>query len=116
MTETETNTLILVTNDKMGHGDDELGSKLMVNFLKNLNEMGTDLWRLIFLNNGVKLATDEADALSVLQRLEADGLHILVCTTCLQHFNLEDKKRVGSATNMPDIVNAMQFADKVITI
>ncbi len=116
MTETENKTLVLICNDKMGHGDDELGSKLMVNFLKNITELGTDLWRLIFLNNGVKLTTDGAVALPVLQQLEAEGLHILVCTTCLQHFNLMDQKSVGSATNMPDIVNAMQFADKVITL
>ena len=116
MTETENKTLVLITNDKMGNGDDELGAKLMINFLKNITELGTDLWRLIFLNNGVKLAVDGAAALSALQQLEKEGLHILVCTTCLQHFDLMDQKSVGTATNMPDIVNAMQFADKVITI
>lgn len=116
MTETENKTLVLITNDKMGHGDDELGSKLMINFLKNITELGEDLWRLIFLNNGVKLAVNGAGALPVLQELEKEGLHILVCTTCLQHFNLMDQKSVGNITNMPDIVSAMQFADKVITI
>jgi len=44
------------------------------------------------------------------------GLHILVCGTCLTHFNLLDKKQVGNTTNMLDIVTAMQLADKVINI
>lgn len=116
MTEIDKKTLVLITNDKMGHGDDDLGSKLMINFLKNITELGSDLWRLIFVNNGVKLSTGESATLPVLQQLEAEGLRILVCTTCLQHFDLIDQLGVGSATNMPDIVNAMQFADKVITL
>jgi len=48
--------------------------------------------------------------------LEKDGIHILVCGTCLTHFNLLDQKQVGETTNMLDIVTAMQLADKVINI
>jgi hypothetical protein len=54
--------------------------------------------------------------LEVLKEYEKDGLHILVCGTCLTHFNLLDKKQVGETTNMLDIVTAMQLADKVINI
>ena len=108
--------MVMVTSDKLGHGDDGLGTKLMASFLKTLKEMGSDLWRLVFLNNGVKLTIDTSEVLEDLKDLEKAGISILVCGTCLTHFNLLDKKQAGETTNMLDIVTAMQLADKVINI
>ena len=108
--------MVMVTSDCIGHGDDELGFKLMVSFLKTLNEMGKELWRLVFLNNGVKLAVDGSKVLPVLKKLEENGVCILVCGTCLTHFNMLENKQVGETTNMLDIVTAMQLADKLINI
>mgnify|MGYP001041146234 CR=1 FL=1 len=109
-------TMVMVTSDCIGHGDDELGFKLMVSFLKTLNEMGKELWRLVFVNNGVKLTVDNSEVLPVLKNLEEKGVYILVCGTCLTHFNLLENKQVGETTNMLDIVTAMQLADKLISI
>ena len=108
--------MVMVASDRMGRGDDELGAKLMFNFLKTLKEMGHELWRLVFVNNGVKLAVEGSEALSILKELEGDGVQILVCGTCLNHFKLLEKKKVGETTNMLDIVTAMQVSDKVINI
>ncbi len=108
--------MILVATDRIGFGDDDLGKNLMINYIKTLNEMGKDLWRLIFVNNGVKLSIEGSAVLQDLKDLEAGGVHILVCGTCLNHFNLLDQKKVGETTNMLDIVTSMQLADKVINI
>jgi selenium metabolism protein YedF len=108
--------MVMVASDRMGRGDDELGAKLMFNFLKTLKEMGHELWRLVFVNNGVKLAVEGSETLPILKELEEDGVQILVCGTCLNHFKLLEKKKVGETTNMLDIVTAMQVSDKVISI
>ncbi|MBA3013859.1 MAG: sulfurtransferase-like selenium metabolism protein YedF [Proteobacteria bacterium] len=108
--------LIMVGTNRMGHGDDGLGSKLLINFLKTLKEMGPDLWLLVFINSGVTLAAEDSEGLPILQGLACEGVKILVCGTCLTHFNLLDKKQVGETTNMLDIVTAMQLADSVITV
>jgi selenium metabolism protein YedF len=108
--------MVMVAADRLGSGDDDLGAKLMTNFIKTLKEMGDDLWRLVLVNSGVKLTIDGAAALDDLKALEADGLTILVCGTCLDHFKLLESKRVGQTTNMLDIVTAMQVADKVINM
>ena len=108
--------MVMVATDRMGYGDDELGLKLMVSFLKTLKEMGEDLWRLVFVNNGVKMTIADSEVVQVIQELEKEGVYILVCGTCLTHFNLLEKKVVGETTNMLDIVTAMQLADKVINI
>jgi len=108
--------MVMVATDRIGHGDDELGSKLMASFLKTLKEMGEELWRLVFVNNGVKLTIEGSGVISDLKELDKDGTHILVCGTCLNHFDLMDKKQVGETTNMLDIVTSLQLADKVINI
>jgi selenium metabolism protein YedF len=108
--------MVICSTDRMGFGDDDLGLKLMVNFLRTLKEMGSELWRLVFVNNGVKLTIDGSEVLEDLKGYEAAGLKILVCGTCLNYFNLLERKQVGETTNMLDIVTAMQLADKVITI
>lgn len=108
--------MVMCATDRMGFGDDELGRKLMISYLRTLDEMGGDLWRLVFVNNGVKLTIDQSDVLADLQKYEKQGIKILVCGTCLTHFDLLERKKVGITTNMLDIVTAMQNADKVITL
>ena len=108
--------VVLIGSRTFGEGDDVLGQKLMISFLKTLKEMGDDLWRLIFVNGGVHFAIEGAELLPDLVALEEQGITILVCGTCLNHFNILEKKRVGQTTNMLDIVTAMQLADKVITM
>ena len=108
--------MVMCATDRMGFGDDELGLKLMLSFLRTLKEMGPDLWRLVFVNNGVKLTIDGSKVLDDLKSYENGGLKFLVCGTCLNHFNLLERKQVGETTNMLDIVTAMQLADKVITL
>ena len=109
-------TVVLVTSDRMGSGDDTLGGKLMMNYINTLEEMGEALWRIIFLNSGVKLTVEGAVTLEALDRLESQGIRILVCGTCLTHFDLLEQKRVGETTNMLDVVTSMQLAGKVITV
>ncbi len=108
--------LILVMVDRLGRGDDTLGEKLMINYLKTLKEMGPDLWQLIFVNGGVKLTTSSSPVIEELKAYEEAGVLILACGTCLEHFGILSEKAVGTTTNMLDIVTATQLADKVITI
>ncbi|OGR33994.1 MAG: SirA family protein [Desulfobacula sp. RIFOXYB2_FULL_45_6] len=106
--------LIMVSSQSIGKGDDELGQKLMINFVKTLKEMGTDLWRIVLVNHGVKFATNGSAILDELMELESSGVGILVCGACLTHLNLLKEKKIGQTTNMLDIVTSMQLADKVV--
>lgn len=108
--------LVFLTSDTIGQGDDTLGSRLMGNFLNTLPELGDALWRIIMVNGAVRLATEASPAIETLRKLEAAGVSILVCGTCLEFFQLMDRKAVGQVTNMLDVVTSQQVADKVITI
>jgi selenium metabolism protein YedF len=108
--------LVLIGTDRLGTGDDDLGRKLLVNFIGTLKEMRKELWCLVLVNAGVKFAVKGSEVLSSLQELELGGVMVLVCGTCLNHFNLMEQKQAGDTTNMLDIVTHMQLADKAIPL
>ncbi|WP_035277405.1 sulfurtransferase-like selenium metabolism protein YedF [Desulforegula conservatrix] len=110
------NTLVMITSDRLGQGDEALGKGLIKNFILTLKEMGPELWRIIFLNAGVKLAAEGSESLDHLIELENEGVSILVCGTCLNHYGLLEKKKIGETTNMLDVVTSLEIAGKVITI
>lgn len=112
----KTSTLVLITSDTLGRGSDELGARLMENFLATLPELGDSLWRIILLNGGVRLAAMPGKALDSLRMLEASGVTVLVCGACLTHYQLLEAKSVGETTNMLDVVTSLDLADKIIRL
>jgi selenium metabolism protein YedF len=115
-TEAQGKTVAFITAEVIGRGDDELGGKLMLNFLATLPELGTSLWRIVLVNGGVKLACQGHPCLDKLEALAANGVSILVCGTCLGFFGLMEKKAVGDTTNMLDVVTSLSAAGKVIQL
>lgn len=111
---TGTKTAVLITTEHLGSGDDELGEKLMGNFLATLSDLGESLWRIILLNGGVKLAVKPGKSLDSLKALETAGVSVLVCGTCLSFYGLMEAKQVGETTNMLDVITSLGLADKVI--
>ncbi len=98
----------------MGLDDDELGIVLMRSFLHTLTEIDTRPDVLILYNGGVKLAIEGSDVLHDLNALENQGVKVLVCGTCLNFFNLKEKLKVGSISNMYDITETLFKAKKII--
>lgn len=111
-----TRTLVLIASPTLGVGDDDLGIRLMRNFIATLPELGPDLWRLVFLNGGVRLVVNGSPVLDEIRRLEASGARIMACGDCLRFFELMPEKALGETTNMLDIVTSMQVADKIIRV
>ncbi len=109
-------TVAFITAEVIGKGDDGLGGKLMLNFLATLPELGANLWRIVLVNGGVKLACEGHPCLEKLEALAKSGVSILVCGTCLGFFGLMEKKKVGDTTNMLDVVTSLGAAGKVIQI
>jgi hypothetical protein len=54
--------------------------------------------------------------LDLLHALDAKGVRLIICSTCLQYFGLNDKVAVGIVGGMNDIVLAQWMAGKVITL
>ena len=108
--------LIQVTHDGMGAADPALQHTLLRKYLLLLQENGTLPAAICFYTSGVKMVIEGSPVLDVLQALEGQGVRLIVCKTCLDHFGLLEKVRVGIVGGMGDIIAAQMLADKVITL
>lgn len=110
------NYAVFVGRDIIGSGDRELGTNLMRMFFYTLAG-SQDLPRsILFMNDGVKLAAVDEQVADHLSALAAKGVDVLVCGTCLNFYGLSDALKVGTVSNMYDILSSMQAAPKVITL
>lgn len=107
--------VIVVTEDKMGRGNEELGTVLMKAFLHTVAGQAKKPDIMIFYNTGVKLTVQGSDVLDDLKKLESEGVQILVCGTCLNYFELTEKLAAGIVSNMYDIVEIMSSARRLLT-
>jgi selenium metabolism protein YedF len=108
------NTVVAVTSEKMGSGDDELGAKLMVTFFRTLVMVEPAPDSVVFYNSGVKLAMDDSPVLDFIKELMAKGTSVYLCTTCINHFNIKDRLPAGSFSDMYQILNLLKDADHII--
>ncbi len=114
--ETTEGAVILIGDDSLGVGDRELGKMLMKSFLNTLFDSQPRPAKLIFINNGVKLTTEGSKVLDAIKALEEKGVDIFSCGTCPDYYGLRDKLKVGRITKMPDTVNSLLSASKVIRV
>jgi len=109
--------VLLVSSEHMGRGDQpDLGALLMRAFFHTLGEVEPLPETIIFLNSGVKLAIDDSPVLEDLQALEASGIEVLACGTCLEFFGLKERAAVGVVSNMYTIAEALLGAGKVVNL
>ena len=108
------NTVVVVSSDRMGSGNDELGKVLIKGFIFAVTQLDTLPKTLLFYNGGATLTTEDSDSLEDLKSLEAQGVEIMTCGTCLDYYGLKDKLAVGTVTNMYSIVETMAKAGRIV--
>jgi hypothetical protein len=109
-------TVILVVNDGMGHADPALRHKLIRIYLTLLLEGQSLPGAICFYTEGVRLVVEGSPVLDLLRQIEARGVFLLSCQTCLSHYGLADKVQVGIVGGLYDIIEVQHRAAKVITI
>jgi len=109
--------VLFIGSDIVGRGENyELGSLLMQRFLHEVGERQNRPGTVILMNNGVKLATSDSPALAELKQLEARGVEIFACGTCLSRLQLMDRVAVGQVSNMSDITDILLKSGNVISL
>ncbi len=106
-------TLLILNHDGMGHGDAELGRRLIKTFLQKAQRL-RDLDAIALYNAGVKLVSEDSEVLGELVHLEEDGVDLIPCGTCCEKHGVTPA--VGKVQGMDDIVGAMDAAARVITL
>ena len=108
------NTVVVISSSCMGEGDPELGTALMKSYIYALSQQDQLPATILFYNGGVKLACEDAPTLEDLKSMEAQGVEILACGTCLNFYGLSEKLQVGTVTNMYVIAEKMSQASLII--
>lgn len=108
--------ILLITSDRLGDGPEELGYLLMKNFIFTLLETPQQPDRILFLNSGVLLATEGAETVEALKRLEERGIELLACGVCLDYFKKKEQLAVGQTTNMFSTAEHLLTASSVIKL
>lgn len=108
---------VFIGKDIVGDGDRTLGTNLMKMLLYTLSQSAELPSSVLFMNSGVQLpAGEEQQVIDSIAALQEKGVEILVCGTCLNFFGIAEKLKIGTASNMYEILLRMQTAAKVITV
>lgn len=106
--------VVVISSETMGEGDGALGKILMKGFIFALTQQDELPATILFYNGGAKLTCEDAPTLEDLKSLEAQGVEILTCGTCLNHYGLTEKLQVGGVTNMYVIAEKMTGAGLIV--
>lgn len=106
--------MVVLSSNQMGQGDETLGKLLMKGFVYALTEQDALPELVLLYNSGAFLSCEGSDSLEDLKLLESQGVEILTCGTCLNHYGLGEKLAVGAVTNMYEIVERMTGAKLLV--
>lgn len=106
--------VVAISSKTMGEGSAELGAALMKGFIYALSQQEDLPSSILFYNGGASLSCEGSVSIEDLKSMEAQGVEILTCGTCLNFYGLSEKLCVGEVTNMYAIVEKMMGADLII--
>ena len=106
--------VVAVGSNCMGNGEETLGKALMKGFLYAVSQLPALPKTILFYNSGAYLTCTGSDSLEDLKFMEAQGVEIRTCGTCLDFYKLKETLAVGSITNMYAIAETLAAAGKVI--
>ncbi len=104
----------ILSANMMGNGDAKLGKALMKAFIFALTKQDTLPETIVCYNSGAYLTCQGSDSLEDFKNLEAEGVTIVTCGTCLDFYGIKDRLAVGTITNMYEIVEIMEQATSIL--
>lgn len=111
--------MMLIKNDRVGEG--ELGGMLINGFIKALLNAEVLPQKILFINRGVLLTTDNKEVdnteiVEALKELERQGVEIYSCGSCLSYFALTERLKVGMIGNSLEAIQNMIRSDSLISL
>lgn len=104
---------LVIQGEQLGTGDRELGRQILTQLLNTLAVNDRRPEQIVLMNTGAKLACAGSPLVEPLRDLEAKGVSVLVCGTCLNHFDLNNQLEVGRPTDAYEVLNLMLDAGVV---
>jgi intracellular sulfur oxidation DsrE/DsrF family protein len=72
--------------------------------------------QLLFHTEAVSLVTRSSPIVKRLRELEARGVGVVVCSTCLSYMGLRGELAVGKACSIERMVEMMESADTIVVL
>jgi sulfur relay (sulfurtransferase) complex TusBCD TusD component (DsrE family) len=88
----------------------------MSNFLLTLASNHNPETTLFLLNSAVELAAEGSSCIDELETLAQNGCDVLLCTTCIEFYNLGSRIKIGTISNMKTLLGKINSAEKVVVI
>ena len=107
--------LVVIGTDTMGK-DEDLGRILMKAYFETMKTYKQLPHTMVFLNAGVKLTSVNEEIMPLLKEIEAMGVEVYSCGTCLKHYGLESELKVGFRGTTNHIVEGMKDFEKTVWI
>lgn len=109
------NLMVIIGTDTMGK-EEELGKILMKAYFETMKAYKEVPHTMFFLNAGVRLTTTNEEIISILKEIEAMGVEIYSCGTCLKYYGLESELKAGHRGTTNHIVEGMKDFARTVWI
>ena len=109
---------VFFNSNAIGTNEGERGGNLAKMAILTLSESDLLPAYMLFMNEGVKLVAGDCPQQNVdcLNAMIEKGTKVLVCGTCLNFYGIKEELKVGTVSNMYDILGAMQEVAKTIKL
>jgi hypothetical protein len=113
------NLVILVRQNGLGvvePSDMVFGHQMFDKLLHAVETLPQRPQAICFYTEGVKLVCHGSPVLAALKLIEAMGVRLAVCASCLDYYRLRDQAAAGEVVGMNEILRLLNAADKVISV
>ena len=104
---------IVISQNGISNGD---GHSEIHQLLGMLDGVQNPPVKLYFTTEGVSLVAAGSPILPRLKKLEADGVEMVTCRTCLDYLGLRDHVQVGHISAMEHIMTDMEHTTNVVVL
>jgi len=111
--------VLLVTREGLGQvgpDDRQFGLEMFDRLLHAWESQPVKPYAICFYTEGVKLVCHGSPALLGLKILQSQGVRLVSCRTCLEHFGLTGEVATGEVGGMNDIVGLLTEAGSVVSV
>ena len=106
--------LYYIASSSVGFGDCELGNSMLKSLIANIKNLDKLPDTLIFINTGVKALAESEEMQKNVAELIEMGVDTYYCGTCSEHFGVTKDIKVGTVSNLHEIMTLLGEHDRIV--
>jgi len=112
--ENESKLLYYIASSSVGNGDSELGESMLKALIANIKNLDKLPNTIIFINTGVKALAESREMQNDIAELDKMGVKTYFCGTCSEHFGVTNNIKVGTVSNLHEIMTLLGEHDRIV--